>query len=103
MSSLAPSVLRKCVECGAVPLRTALMLRLLFSDTLSGQVRTVADDLDVNISRVSMLGKMLEEEGLVSRCVPASDLRKVSFALTETGKEKAQDYLSALSSLQQLS
>jgi DNA-binding MarR family transcriptional regulator len=73
-----------------------MLLVILNSDTASCQVRTIADNLGMSIPRVSMIGMTLEKQGLISRCVPASDLRKVALALEAPGYEAARKHLSNL-------
>lgn len=73
--------------------RAVILLVLACSDTGSCQIGPLAALLGFSIPRVSMLGDTMVKMGLVDRCVPASDLRKASLALTVTGYAAARDVL----------
>lgn len=85
--------LRKLLAAGVVNSRAALLLMLLGRDTGSLQIGSLAAALGVSIPRVSMLGDTLVKLSLVDRCVPASDLRKVTLALTVRGYDVSRDHL----------
>ena len=88
--------LRKLLAAGVANSRTALLLTLLSKDTGAYQIGPLAAVLAVSIPRVSMLGDTLVKLGLVDRCVPASDLRKATLALTVRGYEVSRDHLRLL-------
>lgn len=86
------------LSMGALTSRASLLLLLLKSDRGSCQIGPLAALLGVSVPRVSMLGDTMVKLGLVDRCVPASDLRKTSLALTTTGRVTAVGVLVALRS-----
>ncbi len=88
--------LRRLLELGAVTSRSAVLLVLAHGDTGSCQIGPLAARLGFSIPRVSMLGDTMVKMGLVDRCVPASDLRKASLALTVVGYAAARGVLGAL-------
>lgn len=87
---------RKLLDAGVITSRTALLLTLLGSDTGACQVGPLASKLGLSIPRVSMLGDTLVKMKLADRCVPASDLRKVTLALTSSGYTLARHQLAML-------
>lgn len=92
LSDTAIETLRDLVADGTITSRSAILVLILGSDTASRQVGVIAEKLAMSVPRVSMVGVTLEKQGLVSRCVPASDLRKVSLALESPGYETARKH-----------
>lgn len=90
--------LRRLLELGAVTSRAALLVALARGDTGSCQIGPLAALLGFSIPRVSMLGDTMVKMGLADRCVPASDLRKASLALTVNGYAASREVLNALRS-----
>lgn len=86
----------RLLKLGAVTSRAAVLLVLASGATGSCQIGPLAALLGVSIPRVSMLGDTMVKMGLVDRCVPASDLRKASLALTVVGYAAAQNVLDAM-------
>lgn len=83
--------------------RAALLIVLLGNDTGACQIGLLAGSLGLSIPRVSMLGDTMVKDGMVDRCVPMNDLRKVSFALTDKGRAAAVSHLGLLRRLSNLS
>lgn len=88
--------IRQLLDVGAVTSRAALLITLLDSDTGAYRVGPLATRLGLGVSSVSMLGVTLVKLGLVDRCVPATDLRKATFALTTAGYTLARRQLALL-------
>lgn len=97
--AIRTSALRQSVTDGTVSSRAAILVLLLSSDTGSLQVMLIAETLAMSIPRVSMLGATLEKQGLIDRCVPVSDMRKVSLALNQQGYETAKRHAANLQAL----
>lgn len=87
---------RRLLEAGVITSRSALLLTLLRSDTGACQVGPLAAILGVSIPRASMLGDTMVKMTLVDRCIPASDMRKVTLALTQRGYAVARNHLNLL-------
>lgn len=87
------SSLGKLLDAGVITSRAALLITLLHDIAGSCQIGPLAVSLGVSIPRVSMLGDTLVKFGLVDRCVPASDLRKATLALTVKGYKTSRAHL----------
>lgn len=81
---------------GTLTSRAAVLVTLLGFDTDACQMGPLASALGLSVPRVSMLGYTMVKDGLVDRCVPASDLRKTALALTPIGRAAASGHLAML-------
>lgn len=90
------SHLKKCVENDIVTSKAAVLVYLFHCADHSSQIGHIAHALGMPTSRVSMVGASLEADHLVMRCVPVSDLRKVSMALSPSGADIAKTHVDCL-------